>query len=237
MINKAQGFGGPTERPDSSVQRQAWQDANRAWWEEAPMRYDWREKIEAPAGSLDYLAEIDSRFLESARHYLPRWRIPFDSLIPYESLGSADVLEIGVGHGTHAGLLAPRCRSFTGIDLTETAAAMTARRFKLGRLPGTILQMDAKHMTFPDESFDFIWSWGVIHHSADTRAILGEMRRVLRPGGRCTVMVYYRSWWHYHALGLLRGNRHSVAQRVAGWALALCDQHTAHGLVFGRADA
>ena len=34
-------------------------------------------------------------------------------------------------------------------------------------------------MEFADNSFDFIWSWGVIHHSADTQRVLREMHRVL----------------------------------------------------------
>jgi hypothetical protein len=34
--------------------------------------------------------------------------------------------------------------------------------------------------------------------------VLAEIARVLRPGGTCTVMIYYRSWWNYHVGGFLR---------------------------------
>jgi SAM-dependent methyltransferase len=69
-----------------------------------------------------------------------------------------------------------------------------------------ILQMDAEEMSFPDASFDYIWTWGVIHHSADTRRILEQMRRVLRPGGRANVMVYHRSVYKYYVFdGFLKG--------------------------------
>jgi SAM-dependent methyltransferase len=81
---------------------------------------------------------------------------------------------------------------------------MASARFKIFGLPGTILQMDAEHMDFPNNSFDYVWSWGVIHHSADTQRVLAEIHRVLRPGGQCTVMVYYRSWWNYYVSGFLR---------------------------------
>jgi SAM-dependent methyltransferase len=66
--------------------------------------------------------------------------------------------------------------------------------------------MEAENLSFPDDTFDFIWSWGVIHHSADTRRILEEIRRVLRPGGRAVTMVYHRNFWNYYVVsGLFRG--------------------------------
>ena len=61
-------------------------------------------------------------------------------------------------------------------------------------------------MEFEDASFDFIWSWGVIHHSSNTEKILREMHRVLRRGGIAITMVYHRSFWHYYVIvGLLLG--------------------------------
>jgi SAM-dependent methyltransferase len=107
---------------------------------------------------------------------------------------------------------------------------MASRRLKVFNLPGRVLQMDAEDMEFADDSFDFIWSWGVIHHSADTQRALREMHRVLRKNGTCTVMVYYRSWWHFYFCGFLRGvfqnqfrkrgNLHHVTQGATDGAIA-----------------
>jgi ubiquinone/menaquinone biosynthesis C-methylase UbiE len=228
--NKAEGFDHPTQLPRDDVERHQWQAANKAWWESTPMRYDWRDAIPAAPGTRDYYKEIDRRFLDSVRKYMPWSEAPFDALIPFSSLGNQDVLEIGVGQGTHAQIIAPRCKSFTGIDLTEYASSMTASRFTLFDIPGRIVQMDAESMMFPDNSFDFIWSWGVIHHSANTHKILEEMHRVLRPDGRATVMVYHRSWWHFYFGGLVRGifrgqfrgkrGLHQVAQCATDGAIA-----------------
>jgi SAM-dependent methyltransferase len=205
FINKAAGFDGPIQAPRDEYERKSWQRANRSWWEAAPMRYDWRTDIPHAPATEPYFKEIDRRFFASAKSFLPWRRIPFDTLIPFPDLADKDVLEVGVGCGTHAQLLAPRCKSFTGIDLTSAAASMTSVRLRLLRLPGTVVQMDAEQMGFADSSFDYVWSWGVIHHSANTRRALAEMHRVLRPGGRCTVMIYYRSWWNYYVCGFLRG--------------------------------
>ena len=215
FVNKARGFDSPSQLPDSDDLARTWQAANKTWWERSPMRYDWRDAIPYAEGTREYFDLIDSRFLEAVRHYLP-WRShAFEQLIPYDELGNMDVLEIGVGHGTHAQLIAPHCRSFVGIDLTERAVNVTRLRLAMAGIGGTVHQMDAEKMTFPDGTFDFIWSWGVIHHSSDTQKVIREMARVLRPGGTASLMVYFRSpLWYYlfHGLGkgLFRGEFLSV---------------------------
>jgi ubiquinone/menaquinone biosynthesis C-methylase UbiE len=228
--NKAIGFDEPTALPRDDTQRHEWQSANKLWWESTPMRYDWREEISDVPGTKEYFQEIDRRFLKSSRHYLNWCSQPFDDLIPFEDLAEKDVLEIGIGQGTHAQLIARHSKSFIGIDLTLAATQMSLRRFKIFQISGSVLQMDAEEMAFPDASFDFVWSWGVIHHSANTRRILQEMARVLRPRGKAIVMVYHRSWWHFYVGGFLRGifrnqfhekrNFHHIAQTATDGAIA-----------------
>lgn len=229
--NKAPGFTDPVQLPTNGDTAKQWQDANKSWWEKTPMRYDWREPIGHPAGTREYFEEVDRRFLEAVRHYLPWKRTPFETFVPFDQLKQLDVLEIGVGQGTHAHLIAPCAKSYTGIDLTEAACASTRKRFELFGLGGKILRMDAEAMSFPDNSFDYIWSWGVIHHSANTQNVLKEMHRVLRPGGHATVMVYYRSFIQYYlingiARGVLRGqfwktgDIHQINQAATDGALA-----------------
>jgi ubiquinone/menaquinone biosynthesis C-methylase UbiE len=200
------GFNQPTTLPSGNEERLQWQQANSTWWEQHPMRYDWRECIDAPEQSQAFFAEIDKRFFEAARTFMPWRRVPFDRLIDFDSLGIKDVLEIGVGCGSHAALLAGHAGSFAGIDLTDYAVGTTSQRFKALGLNGRILRMDAEALQFEKETFDFIWTWGVIHHSADTRQVLKEMWRVLRPGGIAVTMVYHRGPWNYYFCnGIVRG--------------------------------
>ena len=197
------GFSQPTALPGSTDEQQGWQDANRDWWESHPMRYDWKDGIPYEEFSKEFYAEIDDRFFTAVALYAPCKKIPFDWLIDFDSLRTKDVLEIGVGNGSHAQLLAEHAKSFTGIDLTEYAVKSTSERMRVFGLAGKVQQMDAEQMQFPDNSFDLVWSWGVIHHSANTRKILEEIHRVLRPGGEAFVMVYHRTLWEYYVQGAL----------------------------------
>jgi SAM-dependent methyltransferase len=199
-----EGFDNPTALPRSADETKRWQDANRAWWENHPMRYDFSDGVAATEFSREFYQEIDARFFSDARTFMPWSNIPFDVLIDFESLSNKDVLEIGVGNGSHAQLISSFARSYTGIDLTSYAVQSTTKRLELCQRDGDktrVIRMDAERMDFRNNSFDFVWSWGVIHHSANTRNILEEIHRVLRPGGAATTMVYYRNLWNYYIMG------------------------------------
>ena len=203
-----EGFDSPTALPETAEQAAAWQAANRAWWENNPMRYDFGNKVDFQEFSPEFYQEIDRRFFADVRPYLPWKKTPFEQLIDFDNLKNRDVLEIGVGNGSHAQLLATRAKTYTGIDLTDYAVRSTSERMRVRGLDGAnvkVQQMDAEKMLFADRSFDFVWSWGVIHHSSNTKQILSEISRVLRPGGRAVTMVYHRSFWNYYIFSGLFG--------------------------------
>jgi len=202
---KLDDFSAPTKLPGAPEEAEVWQERNRSWWETNPMRYDWRTAIPHEPFSRGFYKEVDKRFFSNAREYLsPNIPIPFGEFIPFDSLKDKDVLEVGVGMGSHAELLASHAKTFTGIDLTDYAAQNTAARLKLLGRAADVRKVDAEHMPFPDESFDFVWSWGVVHHSSNTGNVVREIHRVLRPGGTAVFMVYHRGWWNYYIVGALR---------------------------------
>jgi 2-polyprenyl-3-methyl-5-hydroxy-6-metoxy-1,4-benzoquinol methylase len=224
-------FNSPTGLPDNADETRKWQQANKSWWEQNPMRYDWDDDLSQDENDRRFFQEIDRRFFHSAGLFLPGRNEPFDCLIDFDTLGDKRVLEIGVGCGTHAQMLASRAGEYKGIDLTDYAITTTSKRFEVFGLNGTLQQMDAEAMTFEDNSFDLVWSWGVIHHSANTNAILQHIARVLKLGGQAMLMVYHRSFWNYYILsglfhGLLKGDLlktrslHKTNQRRWDGALA-----------------
>jgi SAM-dependent methyltransferase len=168
------------------------QTRNRTWWETTPMTYDWRRPSESASETAAWFDEQDRRFLANAAFYATQSH-PFDRFLPYAELRGKDVLEIGVGSGLHAELLARAGARVTGIDLTGVAVARTRRRFELKELAGRFFQWDAEQpLPEFEQAFDFVWSWGVIHHSSRSGRIVRNVHDWLRADGTFAGMVYHR---------------------------------------------
>jgi 2-polyprenyl-3-methyl-5-hydroxy-6-metoxy-1,4-benzoquinol methylase len=170
---------------------QAVQSNNQAWWTSQTMSYDWGEKNKFEKFSLPWYDEIDRRFAHDARLFAHD-KQPFDRIIPFDEICGKKVLEIGCGMGLHTELMTRAGAEVTSVDLSETSVQATRTRLKLKGLAASIIQGDAESLAFEPGSFDFIWSWGVIHHSSRTAKIVRDIARILRPDGWCRIMVYNR---------------------------------------------
>lgn len=168
------------------------QIGNQSWWTRNMMAYDWHNEIQAERFSSDWFDTIDKAHIYGARLFATD-KMPFDKTLPLDCLHGKKVLEIGCGMGLHTETMVRAGADVTAIDLTETAVEATKRRLELKGLEARIFQANAEEMPFEGGSFDFVWSWGVIHHSARTTRIVREIARVLAPGGECRVMVYNRN--------------------------------------------
>jgi len=145
------------------------------------------------------------RFYElvEAHRYTKEWHIPIAA--DFASARGLKVLEIGCGLGTDGAQFAAAGADYTGIDLTDAAVELARKRFELFELRGKFQTADAENLQFPDESFDLVYSHGVLHHTPETGKAIQEVYRVLRPGGRATVMLYHRDSYNYRInISLLR---------------------------------
>ena len=80
----------------------------------------------------------------------------------------------------------------TAIDLTQVAALTASQRFARNAVAGRFAVADAGHLPFADNQFDYVYSFGVLHHAADTALTIREAHRVLKPGGEARIMLYHR---------------------------------------------
>jgi ubiquinone/menaquinone biosynthesis C-methylase UbiE len=102
------------------------------------------------------------------------------------------VLEIGVGLGADHQKFAEADAILYGIDLTRRAIDHTHHRFDLLGLISKLKVADAENLPFDDETFDLVYSWGVLHHSPDTPKAIDEVFRVLKSGGVAKLMIYHK---------------------------------------------
>lgn len=169
-------------------------DAVRDFWEEASCG----ERLYLPDQTIEgYRAQAE------ARYRLEPYIEPFAR---FEAARGLRVLEIGVGLGADHERFATAGAHLTGIDLTPRAVSRTRARLEVLGLPHDVREGDAERIDFPDNTFDVVYSWGVIHHSPDTPQAVREILRVLKPGGQARVMIYHR----YSLIGLMLWLRYGL---------------------------
>jgi SAM-dependent methyltransferase len=111
-----------------------------------------------------------------------------------------DVLEIGLGQGADSEQLIRRGARWSGLDLTQESVDRVGTRLRIRSLPHVALkQGSALEIPYDDDSFDIVFSHGVLHHIPDIRIAQSEIHRVLRPGGLLVAMLYARRSLNYQA--------------------------------------
>lgn len=169
-------------------------DRVRAFWQENPCGTKFAD---APPGSRRFYELVEEH------RYKKEWHIP--TAAGFDKTNNLKVLEVGCGLGTDGAQFAKAGADYTGIDLTDAAIELAQRRFELFQLPGNFRVADAERLDFPDNSFDIVYSHGVLHHTPDTAAAIREVHRVLRPGGKAVVMLYHRDSYNYRVnISMLR---------------------------------
>lgn len=115
------------------------------------------------------------------------------------------VLEIGVGQGADLMQFANAGAECFGVDITDNHLELTRRNFKLQNKKIELRKADATQLPFPDGYFDCVYSFGVLHHIPEIDKCVGEIRRVLKPGGGVMIALYYK-WSAFHIFCKLLAN-------------------------------
>jgi len=137
--------------------------------------------------------------------------------VQLNELAGLRVLDAGCGGGRYSKVTGEAGASVLGADHTtavEKAAKLCAH------LPEVrFVQADLKRLPFEPESFDFVFSIGVMHHDADTRAVFDAVARMVKPGGRLAVWLYRRNQWWQEALNdrLRRRTTRWPVKRLERW--------------------
>ncbi len=161
------------------------------------------------------------RYLDDLRDMF-KWRRHLATTeMDLDSLEGRRVLEIGSGGGAHSALFKRYGAHMTSVDITAERVISTARKMSLIKEgTGISVQSDAENLPFIDDSFDIVYSNGVLHHSENTERCIQEVNRVLKKNGRAMLMLYSRHsamyWLNLYPRTILSGLvfKYSEAERI-----------------------
>ena len=137
--------------------------------------------------------------------------------VSLSELNGLRVLDAGCGGGRYSKVAGEAGAEVIGAD--HSAAVDKAARL-CSHLPNVhFLQGDLKHLPLRPASFDFVFSIGVMHHDADTRAVFDAVARLVKPGGRMAVWLYRRNQWWQEIINsaLRRRTTRMPPERLERW--------------------
>jgi 2-polyprenyl-3-methyl-5-hydroxy-6-metoxy-1,4-benzoquinol methylase len=163
------------------------------YWEKHPL---FSYEIKYELGSLEFFREVDRVKVEDVERFsIGYWDFPDFSR-------GKSLLDIGCGPGFLTRHFASKGYNVTAIDLSQKAVMLTRKSLELYALDAKVLEGNAENFEFKDNSFDYIVSSGVLHHTPDTRRAVSEAYRVLKHGGKAKITLYYKNillkkpfWW------------------------------------------
>lgn len=111
-------------------------------------------------------------------------------IVKDEMLGpDKTALDIGCGTGRWSRYLSPRIGSIEAIDPSEAVFAASKFTASCGNV--RITQAGYGGIPFPENSFDFVFSLGVVHHLPDTAGAIREAASMVKSGGHLLLYIYY----------------------------------------------
>jgi len=169
-------------------------------------------------------------------------------LLPWSE--TTRVLDLGCGHGRHSYEVLRRGGDVVAVDVgddevtavqTMMGAMALEREYDGTRQLGAALRGDGRSLPFADETFDIVLLSEVLEHIPDDAAVLGDVARVVRPGGTVVVTVPRAwperiNWWlsdEYHNVpgGHIRiYRRRTLEARMRQAGFVVRARHHAHGL-------
>jgi 2-polyprenyl-3-methyl-5-hydroxy-6-metoxy-1,4-benzoquinol methylase len=188
----------------------------KEFWDRRPCNIRHSPK---PVGTREYFDEVE------ARKYLVEPHIP--GFAEFSRWAGKRVLEIGCGIGTDTINFARAGAEVTAVELSEQSLAVASKRAEVYGLDDRIrfYSGNAEQLSsfVPRDTYDLVYSFGVIHHTPRPERVLQEVDGYLVPDGALKVMVYHRRSWKTAQVVLTEGKgrfwrtsellaRHSEAQ-------------------------
>ena len=158
----------------------------KSFWDSRPCNI---RHSSAPIGTKLYFDEVE------ARKYFVEPHIP--KFANFAEWKDSNVLEVGCGIGTDAVNFARNGANYSAIELSKESLSITKTRFEVFGLNGRLLLGNVEKVDdlFPGETFDLIYSFGVLHHTPDIKKALTALRKLAKMTTKLRIMVYAKYSW------------------------------------------
>jgi ubiquinone/menaquinone biosynthesis C-methylase UbiE len=158
----------------------------RSFWDSRPCNL---KHSNSPIGTKQYFNEVEER------KYFVEPHIP--KFADFAIWKGKRVLEIGCGMGTDATNFARNGAMYTGVELSTESIKLAKQRFEVFGLSGRFIEGNAEEIDqlLKGETFDLIYSFGVLHHTPSLDNALKGIRKLMHPNSIFKMMVYAENSW------------------------------------------
>ncbi len=153
----------------------------RRYWDNEPCGTG---GIGVPEGTPEYFRAITQK--------RDLWEYNISKYAEFNRWAGKKVLEVGCGVGSDLVRFAKAGAYVTGIDLSQKSVALAKERMALENCEGVVLEVDAEKIPYKDNTFDLVYSFGVLHHTPNIDKAINEIYRVTKSGGEICIMIYHK---------------------------------------------
>ena len=161
-------------------------DDVRTYWDDRPcnVRHSKKEK-----GTREYFDEVE------AKRYTAEPHIP--DFAGFSDTNGKKVMEVGCGMATEGINFARSGATYTGTDLSTESLDLAEKRFKVYNEKGNFYLGNSEELSsfVPVETYDLIYSFGVIHHSPHPEKIISEIKKYMNKDSTLKIMLYATDSW------------------------------------------
>jgi ubiquinone/menaquinone biosynthesis C-methylase UbiE len=135
-----------------------------------------------------------------------------------EELKGKRVLDAGCGGGRYSKVCGEAGAIVIGADHSSAVEKASQLCSHLNRV--YFIQADLKQLPLKPESFDYVFSIGVMHHDADTKAVFDAVAKMVKPGGKYAVWLYRKNQWWQEAINnrLRKRTTQWPTEKLERWA-------------------
>jgi len=158
----------------------------KKFWNDRPCNIKHSNK---DIGTKEYFDEVELKKFRAEPHILkftefPQWK-------------NKKVLEVGCGLGTVGINFALNGSDYTGVELSKESLEIAKKRFEVYNQSGKFYLGNAEELSsfVPIETYDLIYSFGVIHHSPHPEKIVSQIKKYMNENSVLKIMLYAKDSW------------------------------------------